>query len=96
MPHKLSRSTEEARSAAAEYALSQLGYCNEGQLRIIESFVRFSKGTNCIIFISTAKINGLLLGMFFRMKGYIWNMLGGLFCSISIARYYSTLICKSI
>ena len=32
MPHKLSRTPEEAKSTAAEYALSQLGYCTEGQL----------------------------------------------------------------
>jgi hypothetical protein len=29
MPRKLSRTMDEARSAAAEYALSQLGYCSE-------------------------------------------------------------------
>ena len=29
MPKKLSRTMEEARSAAAEYTLSQLGYCSE-------------------------------------------------------------------
>ena len=31
MPHKLSRTSEEAKAVAAEYALSQLGYCNEGE-----------------------------------------------------------------
>ena len=31
MPHKLSRNTEEAKAMAAEYALSQLGYCTEGE-----------------------------------------------------------------
>ena len=30
MPRKLSRTADEAKSAAAEYALSQLGYCSEG------------------------------------------------------------------
>ena len=32
MPRKLSRTMDEARSAAAEYALSQLGFCSEGKL----------------------------------------------------------------
>ena len=36
MPRKLSRSTEEAKSSAAEYTLSQLGYCSEGTLFSIE------------------------------------------------------------
>ena len=31
MPHKLSRTSDEAKSTAAEYALSQLGFCSEGE-----------------------------------------------------------------